>query len=104
MANAAWLTGTGTVHIDGVANGKLKGEIKTGATRLHSVTLMASSGTGTAIVFNGGDDSTGTAAVGTFTVATGSSRTIPFDGAMFTDGIRVAISGTLYGVLVTYGG
>ena len=45
MGRAAWLTGTGTVHIDGAANGKLKGEIKTGATRLHSVTLMASSGT-----------------------------------------------------------
>ena len=104
MPNVAFITGTGTVTIEGVVSGiagSLKGVIKDSPTRLYSITLMANTGSGTAFVYHAAN-ATATGPAGTYTVATGSSRTVDYGGAAFPLGLRIPISGTMHGVIAIY--
>lgn len=102
MGNVAYIVGTGTVYKDGAVTGSLKGEVKSGAIKLNSVTINSNTDLVTVTVFNDGG-STGAGSAGKFVVATGSSQTIDYGGAMFTQGIRIAASGAMHGIIVSYG-
>ena len=99
--NIAYITGTGTVAINGVASplaGSLVGLVANRRVKVYSITVQGTGGAGTVTVHNTAS-ATGTGTVGVF--RTGGTAVIPVDlaGGELNSGMRVVPSGTTGGLV-----
>ena len=101
-ASIAYITGTGTVAVNGTLTGDLKGFIRAGNTTVYSASIQSLTGTSTLILHNAGSGAVATA--DHLAVATGSSayRDYGEQGVSFHAGLSAVPSGTGHHVTVVF--
>jgi len=101
-ASIAYITGTGTVSVNGTLTGDLKGFVRAGETTVYSASIEAAGGTATLILHNAGSGSTATADHLTVTTLASSYRNYGAHGLLFNDGLLAVPSGTGHHVTVVF--
>lgn len=101
-ASIAYITGTGTVAVNGTLTGDLKGFIRAGNTIVYSASIQALTGSATLILHNAGSGAVATADHITAATALSAYRDYGAAGVSFHDGLSAVPSGTGHHVTVVF--